>query len=223
MSEQPFSEQLKASVEGLWNAAHRDHPFVRGLGDGSLPLANFQYYMRQDYLYLIDYCRVFAYAAAKAADVETMGRWAKLLDETLNSEMALHRSFCADFGVSEAELEATEPSATTISYTSHLLEVARNGTIEEIAAAVLPCQWGYDEIGRRLSDEMAAPEDSFHRRWVAGYTAPEYREVTKWLKGFVDRQGENASEATRQRMRDVFKESTRQEYLFWEAAWGRSG
>ena len=214
-----FSEELRSHHEEMWDRAHRDHPFVTGIGDGSLSLDRFRYYMRQDYLFLIDYCRAVAMAAAKSSDLESMGRWARLLDETLNSEMALHRSFSAEFGISEAELEATVPSPTTLGYTGHLLKVAREGSIEEIGAAMLPCQWGYDAIGRGLEANLTAPAGSLHSRWVEGYCAPEYREVTEWLKGFVDRLAAGADEGLRERMSEVFGESTRQEFLFWEAAW----
>ena len=219
MTQQPFSETLRSRVEDLWNRAHRDHPFVNGIGDGTLSMERFRYFMRQDYLFLIEYCRVVAMAVAKSPDLDSMGRWAKLLDETLNSEMALHRSFCADLGITEAELESTRPSPATISYTQHLVNIAYRGGIEEISAALLPCQWGYDEIGRRLAAHLRAPEGSLHRRWVAGYNSPEYQEVTAWLKGFVDGLAVRAGEAERERMSAAFAESTRQEFLFWEAAW----
>ncbi len=61
------------------------HPFVTGVGDGTLPVAKFKYYVLQDYVYLIDYSRVLALASARATDLETMGWFARLLDETLNT------------------------------------------------------------------------------------------------------------------------------------------
>ena len=97
----------------IYGDTEHNHPLVVGIGDGSLDLEKFRYYMRQDYIYLIDYCRVIALAAAKTSDVEDMGWFAKLLDETLNTEMSLHVSFCEDFGISEKELLATLPSPTT--------------------------------------------------------------------------------------------------------------
>ena len=214
-----FSEHLRQSCADDWRKAHETHPFVIAMGDGSLSLDRFSYFMRQDYLFLIDYCRVVSLACAKCPDLKSMGWWARLLDETLNSEMALHRSFCADFGITEADLEATEPGPATVAYTTHLLRTAYEDTIGLIATALLPCQWGYDEIGQQLGASLNAPPDSFHARWVAGYNAPEYRELTAWLREFVDRLGSEASEAERERMQIVFRASTRYEYLFWEAAW----
>jgi len=218
-----FSELLRASCADDWRRAHEEHRFVQAMGDGSLSLARFSYYMRQDFLFLIDYCRVLGIASAKSPDLASMGRFAALLDETLNSEMDLHRSFCSDLGISEAELEATVAESTTTAYTDHLLRTAYDGTIEELAAALLPCQWGYDEVGRLLEFLNRPDPDSFHSRWVAGYCEPEYRKMTEWLRGFVDVVGAAATVEVRGRMEVAFRVSTRYEYMFWEAAWVSRG
>ena len=127
------------------------HPFVAGVGDGTLPMDKFKHYVLQDYLYLIDYSRVLALASARAPDLESMGWFAKLLDETLNTEMELHRSYCAEFGITREELDATRGAPTTVGYTSYLLKVAYQGTFPELVAGLLPCQWGYWEIGEHLA------------------------------------------------------------------------
>lgn len=66
------SEFLIDSGKELWESFLR-HPFVAGITEGTLPQEKFQYYMIQDYLYLMDYARVFALGTAKAEDLETAG------------------------------------------------------------------------------------------------------------------------------------------------------
>src|SRR3954465_7749124 len=80
-----FTEQLRQQAAAVREQVFH-HPFVTGIGDGTLPLAAFRYYMCQDYVFLIDYCRVLALAVAKADDHETMGRFAALLHATLHTE-----------------------------------------------------------------------------------------------------------------------------------------
>ena len=155
-----FSDILRDRASGIWEMEHR-HPFVVELGDGTLPLEKFQWYMRQDYLFLIDFSRVIAMAVVKADSLEGMGWFARLLHETLNTEMALHVSFCQDFGISESELLATQLSPTTLAYTNHMLSNAHSGTIGEIAATLLPCSWGYAEIGQAL-EARGKPTDHLH-------------------------------------------------------------
>ena len=61
------------------------------IGKGTLAKEKFIYYMKQDYVYLIDYAKLFAVGAVKANDLETMGKFAQILHETLHVEMELHR------------------------------------------------------------------------------------------------------------------------------------
>ena len=68
------------------------HRFVTGVGDGTLPVEKFKYYVLQDYAYLVEYSRALALASA----------------------MALHRSFCERFGISAADLEATAAAPSTL-------------------------------------------------------------------------------------------------------------
>ncbi len=127
------------------------HPFVTGVGDGTLPVENFKHYVTQDYAYLVDYSRALALASARAPRLDDMSWFAGLLDETLNVEMLLHRSYCQEFGISAEELETTVAAPTTVAYTSFLLKTAYQGSFGELVASLLPCQWGYWEIGDHLS------------------------------------------------------------------------
>ena len=213
-----FSEDMRRECAEIWDTEH-NHPLVTGIGDGSLDLEKFRFYMRQDYIYLIDYCRVIALAAAKTQDVEDMGWFAKLLDETLNTEMSLHVSFCEDFGISEEELLATRPSPTTQAYTRHLLQIAFRGCIGEISSSILPCMWGYSEIGQMLYDRGVPTSAPLYARWIEMYNSPEFAELAAWLRGFLDRIAKGCGEAELERMREAFVVSSRYEYMFWDAAW----
>ena len=46
------------------------HPFVKGLEDGTLSRDRFEFFMIQDYLYLLEYAKVFAIGTAKSRDPE---------------------------------------------------------------------------------------------------------------------------------------------------------
>ena len=82
-----IADELFLHVRHIWDA-QLAHPFVRGLGDGSLPTERFARWVRQDYLYLKDYARLFAWAVAKADHLESMNWYAAVLHLTLNTEMA---------------------------------------------------------------------------------------------------------------------------------------
>src|SRR5262245_65005967 len=60
-----FTDELWHSIEPIY-AAILQHPFIAGLTDGSLPRKSFEFYAVQDALYLREFARSLAIAAARA-------------------------------------------------------------------------------------------------------------------------------------------------------------
>src|ERR671934_211977 len=81
------------------------HPVVRGIGAGTLDEDRFRRWLTQDYLFLLDYVRLFALAAARAPDTDTLGRLVDLAHATFHDELSLHRGYAARFGIAERDLE----------------------------------------------------------------------------------------------------------------------
>ena len=195
------------------------HPFVAGVGAGTLETARFKRYVLQDYAYLIDYSRALALAAAKAPDLPTMGWFAQLLDETLNREMDLHRSYCAQFGITPAELESTIAAPTTVAYTSYLLRLAHQGSFAELVAGLLPCQWGYWEIGDHLARQGEPIDAPLYCQWIQMYADPEFAALADQLRNLANRLGESAGPIEWAAMGQAYLTSLRFEYRFWDMAY----
>ncbi|MEI2376469.1 thiaminase II [Priestia megaterium] len=215
-----FSERLYEKLQPIWRQNH-NHPFVQGMGDGTLEKEKFRFYMIQDYLYLIDYAKLFAIGAMKATDVQTMGKFAALLDSTLNEEMSLHREYAKKFEISEKELEKAQPSPTTLAYTHYMLHVGQSGTLAELVAALLPCMWSYWEIGKELSEKPGANHE-FYREWIEMYSSEEFGELATWCINLFDSLTEDKSEAELEKLEEIFLNTTRFEYMFWDMAYNEA-
>lgn len=211
-----FTDELRTVAEPLWDAT-LDHPMVEGIGDGTLDVEPFRHWVAQDYVFLIEYSRVFALGGARAPDLDRMSRFASLLDATVNTEMDLHRSYAAEFGISEAELEATEPTPTTRAYTDFLVRSGYEGFGETIAA-LLPCMWGFNVTAHRL-DERGRPDHELYNQWIDMYAGEEFTTLTEWCKDVMDEVADGEPRRRRETYRDRFLTSARYEYLFWDAAW----
>lgn len=209
-----FSEQLKEDCAGIWQA-QLEHPVVRGIADGTLPVEMFRRWIRQDYLFLIEYCRLLALAAARAPDLETIARFADLLHSTAGTEMDLHRAYAAEFDVSSADLDREAMAPTTRAYTDFLLRTAAIGDFAELAAALLPCMWAFSDIGQSLAGERSAISNPYSA-WVDMYASAEFGELAVWCRDLVDRLAEKAGNSMRNQMRAAFETSSRYELAFWE-------
>jgi len=191
------------------------------MGYGTLEKEKFRFYMIQDYLYLIDYAKLFAIGAMKATDFQTMGKFAALLDSTLNEEMSLHREYAKKFEISEKELEKAQPSPTTLAYTHYMLHVGQSGTLAELVAALLPCMWSYWEIGKELSEKPGA-NNEFYREWIEMYSSEEFGELATWCINLFDSLTEDKSEAELEKLEEIFLNTTRFEYMFWDMAYNEA-
>lgn len=219
MGELSFSDELREQALPIWRA-QLEHPFVRGIADGSLDKERFQHWVRQDYRFLVEYCRVFALGAARAPDLDTMGRFAALLQATVRDEMDLHRALAAEFGISARELEQEPMAPATQAYTDFLVRMAAAADFAELAAALLPCMWGFSWLGQQLA-AGPRPADSRHAAWIDSYASEEFAALAAWCRELVDRLGAEAGPAVRDRMRQAFVTSSRYELGFWEMAWRR--
>jgi thiaminase/transcriptional activator TenA len=217
MARASFAAELRAAAADVWAAQHA-HPFVRGVGDGTLARERFAHYVRQDYLFLVEYARMLALGAARAPDLTTMRRFAELAQAILAEEMDLHRAFAREFGIAEQELEAERPAPTTQAYTDFLVRTAAVGDLGELAAALLPCMWGYAEVGQQLAAN-GLPPDPRYARWIETYAAPDFEELAAWCRRLVDRLGEEATAGGRARMHRAFLTCSRYELQFWEMGW----
>ena len=213
------SERLHEAARPIWERCHT-HPFVQGIGNGSLDLEKFRFFLLQDYLYLFDYARVFAYGVIKARDPNLMRIFAENVDAILGGEMNIHRAYMTRLGISEAEVFSVRPALANLSYTHYMLAVAAAGGAAEIVAAILSCSWSYAEIGARLARELPQSKDHpLYGEWVQGYCGTDYQATNDALIALMDQLADGCSEETYHHLEDIFVTCSRYELGFWEMAW----
>ena len=201
----------------MWKAII-GHPFVRGIGSGALSRDRFEFYLTQDYAYLVEFGRVIALASAKSDELSDMSYFAKLLHATLEVEMDLHRRTCADFGISAEGLERVEPSLITCAYTNMLVRTCYEGRVTDILAALLPCETGYLEIADTLK-KAGLPTERHYREWIETYSSPQFRDFAVWVAAKFDRLTSGAPRFEIERWYHMYVTSARFELLFFEMAW----
>ncbi|GAJ98248.1 thiaminase II [Geomicrobium sp. JCM 19055] len=217
-----FSKRIRQTADSIWQASHQ-HPFVQGIGDGSLDLESFKYYMKQDYVYLIDYSKVMAKAVVLAPDLKTMTLFSHALHETLAIEMDLHRAYAKRLGISEEELESTTAGPITIAYSGAMLAEAEKGSLAELIVAILPCAWSYYEIGTALAKIPGSTEHEFYGEWVQMYSSEQFGEIATHLINLLDELTQYKSEKELDKLEQIFLNTSRYEYLFWDMSYKQEG
>jgi thiaminase (transcriptional activator TenA) len=214
-----LSERLREGILPFWDR-HLEHPFVVALGDGTLPQANFEFYIRQDALFLDELTKTFGYAATKSSDRGEMEQFGRLLLNTIQVELSLHQQYGKRFGLTPSEMAATRMAPTNYAYTRHLLFIAATGTLPELLTAILPCAWIYANVGNHFtSQNLPLVPNHPYADWLSTYASPDFDAVGIWLRERLDAHAAHISPNEEARLHDIFLTSTRYEWLFWEMAW----
>ena len=191
-----------------WARKILTHPFVRGLGDGSLPVESFKAYVAQDAYFLEAFARSYAFCLANSETRSDLYGFADLIAGVLD-ELKLHASYAERWKV---ELDGVVPIAATRAYVDFLLAAARRGDLGETVAAMTPCMRLYAFLGQTLARTEVAP---LYAEWVKTYADPGFEALASRLEVLLDGHATD-SEAVRVNYRRAME----LEYRFFDAHWG---
>lgn len=210
-------EDLKKSCQEEWRD-YIEHSFVKQLGDASLAPEAFQHYLKQDYLFLIQFARAFALAAYKSPTLSDLKQAKEGLQAIVDVELDLHISYCKEWGISEEELANLPEARATLAYTRYVLDTGNRGDLLDLHVALSPCMVGYGEIANWLNKraETVRGDNNPYDAWIAMYESDEFQDAMraeiKWLNDrLADVPPSRFAQLTR-----IFSDATRLEIDFWE-------
>ena len=192
-------------------------PFNHELAAGTLSRKRFQHYITQDALYLAQFSRALALAAARAPNTAILQAFAQSALGAVAVERALHEHYLRAFGVDAAMLDRFEPSPDCLAYTNFLLAAAYHEPWEVLVAALLPCFWIYWDVGCAIATS-AAPDNPY-RAWIDTYADQRFGDAVQSVIATADQAADAASEAVRGRMLTAFTRAAQYEWLFWDGTY----
>jgi thiaminase/transcriptional activator TenA len=210
-------DRLRAANAADW-AAYTGHGFVRGLSDGTLPESCFRHYLMQDYLFLIHFARAHALAGYKAETLEDIRMATRAAAAISDTEMGLHVAYCAERGITEADMQAAPEGVATMAYTRYVMERGMAGDLLDLYAALAPCVLGYAEIGLCLAADPATRRDGNpYASWIEMYSGEDYQQVARDMAAFIELLAQRrGAEARLDSLVRTFGEATRLEAAFWQ-------
>jgi thiaminase/transcriptional activator TenA len=211
-----FCEEAWADTAELRRAIH-GLPFNAELARGALSRERFRFYIQQDAIYLGQFARVLAIAAAMAPDTATLQNFAHSALGAITVEQALHERYLREFGVDPAEAARAEAAPDCFAYTSFLLAAAYHEPWEVLVAALLPCFRIYWDVGCAIA--VAAAPANPYQAWIDTYADEKFGEAVATVTSIADRAAAAASDVTRNHMLAAHRRATQYEYLFWDAAY----
>ena len=185
-------------------------PFVRQLGDGTLPRDAFTWYLAQDARYLHRYAGALAVAARLAPDTDERDFWHECSTSAIATELQLHESW-----VAADVVEATVPSPVTTAYLDHFAAAEESGDYAVLTAALLPCFWIYADVGETLA-ALNRPDHPY-TDWLATYADETFAESNRRAIEITESAVNRADGESRRAAGAAFREACRHELEFFAA------
>ncbi|WP_420389306.1 thiaminase II [Marinobacter sp.] len=210
-------EDLRKSCQTEWRD-YIEHSFVKQLGDASLAPEAFQHYLKQDYLFLIQFARAFALAAYKSPTLQDLRQAKEGLQAIVDVELDLHISYCKEWGISEAELANLPEARATLAYTRYVLDTGNRGDLLDLHVALSPCMVGYGEIANWLNNraETIRGDKNPYDAWIAMYESDEFQDAMHAEIQWLDERLADVSPTRFAQLTRIFSDATRLEIDFWE-------
>lgn len=197
------------------------HPFVQGIKDGSLTQERFRHYMIQDCLYLRDFAKVFALAAAKTKRMETAEVMSRYMN-VMNGEMNVHDGYLGKLGITPDEINAGKQAMANLSYTSYMLRIAYEQGPAEILAATLPCAYSYEWLAKKMIEERPdCVNHSFYGDWITEYASKRYHTDNIELFDLLEKEAEGYGPKQMENLCEIYRNASVYELMFWDMAYNR--
>lgn len=190
------------------------HPFNQELLNGSLDSNIFSYYIEQDSIYLKDYAKTLAAIAAKLSNPAEI---IKFIDFARGAIVAEQDGVHDYFRQIMAILPTNKVSVACIGYTSYLLKCAFSESIEVAIAAIVPCFWVYNEVGKHIS--QSAGQNNKYQRWIDTYASESFSASVEDVLKIANNYYAAANRSTQESMLEAFATSMMWEYHFWDDAY----
>jgi thiaminase/transcriptional activator TenA len=218
------ADEIKQYYIKYWNDL-LSHKFILEMAAESLPIQKFVFYLRQDHIFLKEFCAFLLTAKQKSSDQELRIWFDNLYHSIIDSEMQMQRELLLSLAISNVDNNAITSTTAivvapaTLDYISFLKQVSSSSTknLEVIVSAMAPCPWSYLEIAQKLSKSDIKTD--VYCKWVRFYSSKESQQQIEELKNILSRLYDQADESTKRLMKQHFGAACKYEYGFWEMSY----
>jgi thiaminase/transcriptional activator TenA len=219
------AEILRQRCFAKWNLLlnYESNKFIAEMTDDSLPIDKFIFYLKQDHVFLKEFCSFLANARAAEEELSLKTWLGKLHDGTVNYEMQMQKRLLESLNVlGDIEIYSSHAKAT-LNYISFLRKVSASRSVEEKIAAMAPCPWSYLEIAQKILPSCNGGENKIkteaYRKWIEFYSSKESQQQVEYLKSLLGTLYDNASKSKKLIMEWHFSTACQHEHDFWKMAY----
>ncbi|WLT05432.1 thiaminase II [Gilliamella apis] len=213
---------LIQSCQSDWDN-YIQHEFIQQLGKGTLDIACFQHYLKQDYLFLINFSRAWGLAVYKSHDLVEIKQSLNSLKAIVEVELDLHIEYCKKWQITKNELNLLTEAKANSEYTGYVLDVGLHGDILDLHIVLAPCLIGYGMIADWLTKQhWYDANNNRYNSWVNMYASKEFQQTMQNEIAWIDQRLVNLDASRIEHLTKLFRQATKLEIGFWQMGLDKS-
>ncbi|MGM9907209.1 thiaminase II [Limosilactobacillus sp.] len=213
-----FSDSLHQDIEPVWQRCY-EHPFLREMANGTLPLDKFKFYLLQDTKYLNAFTALHKFLASKMPTPAMAAPLLATIEES-TSETAERTETNRQLQITPELLAKTTLAPVATAYVNHMYHQAYFVSAAAGVASLLPCYWSYAECFKKM---QAAGTQTLpvYQASIDYYAGQAFQKDTVAMIKLLDELAGNASAKTLEQMRLAFNLSSDYELMYWQMSYDR--
>ncbi|MDK2870343.1 MULTISPECIES: TenA family protein [Pyrococcus] len=206
-----FSEELLRENWDIWEK-FLPHRFLIEVAENTIRRESFEKWLVNDYYFVKNALRFMALLMAKAPDY-LLPFFAESI-YYISKELEMFEKKAQELDVSLNE----EIDWRAKSYVNYLLNVASLGSFLEGFTAFYCEEKAYYEAWKWVKENLKG--DSPYKEFINHWSSQEFGEYVKKIEEILNSLAEKHGEFERERAKEVFREVSKFELIFWDIAYG---
>lgn len=195
------------------------HEFVRQIAQGTLKREKFQFFIEQDYAYLLDYARVHCVAGSKAPSLDDVEKELVIVG-SVRKEMAQHElRLKEEFGVTDnSHFNNIQRGPALKAYSRYFNDVARRGNWQELVTSLSPCLMGYGHALLNHRDQIVVEKGSVYHEWCETYLSDWYLDAIREGENMLNQIARTYPADQLETLVAIYADVCELETKFWDSA-----
>ena len=212
-----FTDELREKAGDQWERVIH-HRFTKSLAAGSIDQDVLKRYLIQDHRFLDSFSVLLASIIAHLPTLKDRIPGAQFLAVITGPENTYFERSFKTMGISAQERQNTRDAAVTTKFCTLMRKVAMEGTLAEMLAVIVVCEWSYLSWGQAV-EKQTIRNDFVCYEWVELHSGPAFEGVVEYFRSNLDREGTKLDAAGRTACEKRFLETVQLEEEFFEYAY----
>lgn len=213
-----FSEKIHAITQPVWDRFY-EHPFMRELANGTLPIDKFQMYLLQDTQYTEQFMHLHQVLSEKMPNQKMAAPLLKMVAPGHNENYYRRHIFEAAH-ITDKLVSETPLAPTTTAYINHMYYQTYFVSPAAGVASLLPCYWLYVTSFKEMADKN--PQTSKLYNDFINFCGSDYlRQCSDDMIALFDQLADQTDDNGRKQMQHAFELSADYELMYWDMCYKR--